>query len=257
MDHHAEAAASANLRRKVAHGALIVLVALVSGGSQAVDSSLRTLHLVATHPLTISEPSDLTMGDSSKTLWTVTNKPAKVYQLDLDGNVIKTLSYEGRDLEGIVYDASSRTLWVTEERSREVVHLSLDGEVMGRTTLDLPGKPNHGPEGICLDDRGRMFVVNEKDPGLFLELDKGHAIQARRALSFAGDYSGITWDRKKGCFWIVSDESQKLYLWSKSKGVLAEFALPFAKAEGVAVDEAAQLVYVVSDAENKLYVYHL
>jgi len=240
----------------MAHGALLAAGVLGCGVSQAVEP-LKTFRLVATHPLTISEPSDLTIDDSGKTLWTVTNKPAKVYQLDLDGNVTKTLNYVGQDLEGIVYDSASRTLWVTEERTRELVHLNLDGDVLGRKQLDLVGKKNHGPEGICLDDRGRMFLVNEKEPGLFIELDRNLAISARLPLGFAGDYSGITYDRKKRCFWIVSDESQKLYMWTKPKGVIGEFSLPILKAEGVAVDEVAKLIYVVSDSENKLYVFHM
>lgn len=242
-------------RRTIVPGALIVSVVLASAASRAADPGLKALHLEATHPLTITEPSDLAIDETGRTLWTVTNKPARVYQLDLDGNVTKTLSYVGRDLEGIAYDPASRTLWVTEERTRELVHLSLDGEILGRTTLDLPGKPNHGPEGITLDDRGRMFLVNEKDPGLFVELNKDHAVSARRPLEFANDYSGITYDRKKACFWIVSDQSQALFLWSKSKGVIGQFPLGFPKAEGVAVDETARAVYVVSDSENKLYVY--
>jgi uncharacterized protein YjiK len=240
---------------KTVCSALISAAVLASGTSLAADASLKTLHLVATHPLTISEPSDLALDETGKILWTVTNKPAKVYQLDVEGNVTKTLNYAGQDLEGIAYDPASRTLWVTEERTREIVHLTLNGDVLDRTSLDLPGKPNHGPEGITLDDHGRMFVVNEKQPGLFLELNKDHAIATRLPLSFAGDYSGITWDRKKGCFWIVSDESQTLFLWSKAKGVIGQFPLGFPKAEGIAVDEATKTVYVVSDAENKLYVY--
>jgi uncharacterized protein YjiK len=235
--------------------ALIAAGLLVSGATRAADATFKTLHLVATHPLTISEPSDLTLDETGKILWTVTNKPAKVYQLDLEGNVTRTLNYGGQDLEGIVYDPASRSLYVTEERLREIVHLNLDGDVLDRTTVDLPGKPNHGPEGITLDDRGRMFLVNEKQPGLFLELDKTHQISKRVPLSFAGDYSAITWDKKKGCFWIASDESQSLFLWSSTKGVLGQFPLGFAKAEGVAVDEVTRTVYVVSDLENKLYVY--
>jgi uncharacterized protein YjiK len=239
--------------------ACALLAALVSGcsDSQAVEPSLKALHLEATHPLQISEPSDLAIDETGKTLWTVTNKPARVYQLDLEGNVVKTLKYEGEDLEGIAYDPASRTLWVAEERSREVVHLSLDGDVIARKGLDLAGKRNHGPEGICLDDRGRMFLVNEKDPGMLVELGKDLAITARRPLEFAGDYSGISYDRARGCFWIVSDESRKLYLWSRPKGVIGEFPLAFPKAEGVAVDEAAKRVYVVSDSENTLYVFRM
>ena len=79
----------------------------------------------------------------------------------------------------------------------------------------------------------------------------------KRPLAFALDYSGMAQSRKPGRFWIVSDQSQKLYLWDKAKGVVGECALPFPKAEGVAVDEAAKRIYIVSDSENTLYVYQL
>src|SRR5262245_1933043 len=235
--------------------ALIAAGVLAGGAALAADATFKTLHLVTTHPLTINEPSDLALDETGKILWTVTNKPAKVYQLDLEGNVTKTLNYGGQDLEGVAYDPASKTLYVTEERLREIVHLSLDGDVLDKVTIDDPGKPNHGPEGITLDDKGSMFLVNEKQPGLFLELDKNHQVSKRTPLSFAGDYSAITWDRKRGFFWIASDESQSLFLWSRTKGVLGQFPLGFPKAEGVAVDNATKTVYVVSDSENKLYVY--
>jgi len=235
--------------------ALIAAGVLAGGAVRAADPTFKTLHLVATHPLTINEPSDLTLDETGKILWTVTNKPAKVYQLDLEGNVTKTLNYGGQDLEGVVYDIPSKTLYVTEERLREIVHLNLDGDVLDKVTIDDPGKPNHGPEGITIDDKGNMFLVNEKQPGLFLVLDKSHQISKRVPLSFAGDYSAIMWDKRKGCFWIASDESQSLFLWSPSKGVIDQFPLGFPKAEGVAVDYATKTVYVVSDSESKLYVY--
>ena len=102
-----------------------------------------------------------------------------------------------------------------------------------------------------------MFVLNEKEPGLFIELTPQISISARRALDFAQDYSGLAYGGKAGCFWIVSDQSRMLYRWSRSKGVIARLPLPFGKAEGVAVDEAAQLIYIVSDSENKLFVYRI
>jgi uncharacterized protein YjiK len=236
---------------------VIVFALIACGCAQAAPPALGAPRLIETHPLTISEPSDLAIDETGKILWTVTNKPAKVYQLDLAGNVVKTLKYVGRDLEGIAYDPADHTLWVTEERTREIVHLNLEGEVLKTYALDLVGKPNSGPEGICLDDRGRMFLLNEKEPGLFIELNRDLSIATKNPLGFAIDYSGLTYGRKAGGFWIVSDQSQKLFFWTKAKGVVSECALPFPKPEGVAVDEAAKRIYIVSDSENKLYVYRM
>ena len=248
---------AARASRHVLRGLVIAAAAIACGGSKPAGPTIATFRLIATHPLAVTEPSDLALDAYGGTLWTVSNHPARVYQLDRDGNVLKTLKYQGQDLEGIAFDPLTHTLWVTEERNRDLVQLSLDGDVLGRHRLDLPGKPNSGPEGVCLDERGRMFLVNEKDPGLFIELDRNLGISARRPLSFAGDYSAISSSRQKGCFWIVSDKSQMLYLWSKPRGVIEEFPLSFTKAEGVAVDEAAKLIYIVSESGNALYVFQM
>ena len=215
------------------------------------------LHLIATYPLSVAEPSDLAIDESGTRLWTVGNTPPRVYQLGLDGQVVKTLNFVGEDLEGVAYDRNDRTLWVAEENRRELIHLDMNGDVLSRHRLDLAGEKNSGLEGICLDDKGQLFAVTEKRPGLFLELGAGRSISARRNVDFAEDYSGIAYDRKQGCFWIVSDKSQALYLWSRHAGVVQRYALPYEKAEGVAVDDAAKRIYIVSDSENKLYVYRL
>jgi len=207
--------------------------------------------------LSISETSGLAINDSGTTLWTVTDTPGRVYQLDLVGKMIRKLNYVGEDLEGIAYDPSDRTLWVVEENRREIVHLDLKGDVLSRKQLDLRGKKNSGLEGICLEHEGRMFVLNEKNPGLFIELNPDHSIARQNKLSFAGDYSDVASSRQANCFWILSDESRGLYLWSKRTGVIREYSLPFPKPEGVALVEASHLVYVVSDSENKLYVYRM
>lgn len=214
-----------------------------------------TMPLVSVHAMTVSEPSGLAIDDSGTTLWTVSNNPDRVYELALDGSTVRRLNYVGEDLEGIEFDPRDGTLWVVEENRRELVHLDRKGDVLSRQRLALVGEKNSGLEGICLDAEGRMYVLNEKNPGLFLELGADFAITAEHRLVFAGDYSGLSYDREADCFWIVSDQARRLILWSKITGVVAEYALPFDKAEGVAFDAAAKRMYIVSDLENKLYVY--
>ena len=100
------------------------------------------LQLIATYPLTVSEPSDLTIDETGKRLWTVGDKPTRVHQLALDGTTVKTLSFVGEDVEGIAYDRTDHTLWVAEENRREIVHLDLEGTVLSRHPLDLTGERN-------------------------------------------------------------------------------------------------------------------
>ncbi len=221
------------------------------------STDAASLPLIASHALSVSEPSDLAIDESGKTLWTVTDRPGRVHQLTLEGKLIRTLKFVGDDLEGIAYDRSDRTLWVAEESLREIVHLDLEGNVLSRHPLGLKGESNSGLEGLCLDAQGNMFALNEKKPGLFLELNANRSIAVRRPVSFAGDYSGITYDRGRDGFWIVSDQSETLYLCDRQAGVLKRYRLPFPKAEGVAVNEAEKRIYIVSDSEKKLYVFRL
>lgn len=234
-------------------GAVALVMLLACGNSKSAETA--ELRLVATHALSITEPSGLAIDESCTTLWTVTNNPDKVYQLDLQGAVVRTLKYTGEDLEGIAYDASDRTLWIVEENRREVVHLDLDGNVLSRHPLGLTGERNSGLEGLCFDDKGRIYVLNEKQPGLFIELNAELAIASRQEWTFAKDFSDLWFDRESGSFYVLSDKSQKLIRWSKQKGVLAEYALPYPKAEGIVCNDATGEIYIVSDSENKLFVY--
>jgi uncharacterized protein YjiK len=135
------------------------------------------------------------------------------------------------------------------------VHLDLSGRVLASRRLELEGESNNGLEGICLDGEGLLYTLNEKKPGLFIELDADLSIQRRERLRFAGDYSGLDWDSTRNAFWIASDEDRALYLWNREEGVIGRYGLPFPGAEGVAVNETSGRIYVVSDPEAMLYVF--
>ena len=249
---------SEGARVSLAAGLLAGGLLVGCGGSAkkvAEPTAPPQLPLIAAHPLDFPEPSDVAIDVAGATLWMVGNHPERVYQLDLAGTLVRTLPYDGHDLEGIAFDPRDTTLWVTEENLREVVHLSRDGVELSRHSLGLTGEQNSGLEGICLDNGGRVFVLNEKHPGLFIALDSGLAIASEDSLDFANDYSGMAYHPARSCFWIVSDQSERLFLWSTSQHVVAEYLLPFRKPEGIAFDPVADRVYVVSDATNVLYVY--
>ena len=130
--------------RKPAFRALVTSVFVLGcGASKPVEPKpSETLRLIATHPLDFGEPSDLAINRAGTILWTVTNHPEKVYQLDLAGNRVRTLNYEGHDLEGVVYDPSDSTLWVAEENRREVVRMhAVDDERQHASSGR--GRPDH------------------------------------------------------------------------------------------------------------------
>jgi len=213
------------------------------------------LILIGEFVLSIPEPSGLTLNEDCTALWSVSDNTNNVYKITLDGNVPIELNFTGNDLEGIVYDSTDNSLWLAEEQLREVVHIDLNGNELARNSVDIPGSGNSGLEGICLDTASTHYVLNEKDPGLWAKLKSDFSSQIQKVINEVGDLSGITYDRTKKMFWIVSDVSRLLFLWDPDQGIIRRFDLPFGKAEGVAYDPVSNRIYIVSDLTNKLYVY--
>ncbi len=214
-----------------------------------------TISLLSTHQLGVGEPSGLAVNEAGTVLWTVGTRPNRIYCLDAAGTITDTLAYKGNDLEGIAYDPSDASLWVVEERNRVIVHLDLKGDVLATRTLDLPGDDNSGLEGISLDAMGQLYVLNEKEPGLFIMLNTDLSIDHQVALQFAPDFSGLAYDSKRMGFWVLSDQAEALFFWTEQAGLVEKHTLPFAKAEGVAINTNANRLYIVSESSQTLYVY--
>ncbi len=220
------------------------------------ERPVRSLQLVSSFPLQIPEPSGLSLDFDGQALWTVSDRSNRVIKIDLQGHILKTLSYQGHDLEGITVDTVRHTLWIVEEHTREVVELDTTGRELERHRI-LSGNDNSGLEGICIDAEHRFFVVKEKKPGLFIALNSDFTIKSKREISFAGDFSGMCADTLLNRFWILSDQDESLFYWDRQKGVLSRYSLDVTKPEGIAVDFNKGLAYVVSDARSVLYVFRL
>jgi len=239
---------------------LLILITIFSVISCNVEDSVGPqqspgLILIGEFDLSIPEPSGLTLNKDGTALWSVSDNTNHVYNISLEGDVLTELNFTGNDLEGIVYDSTDNTLWLAEEQLREVVHIDLNGNELDRFSIDIPGSGNSGLEGICLDTASTHYVLNEKDPRLWAKLRSDFSTQIQKEINEVDDLSGITFDRTKKMFWIVSDVSRLLFLWDPDQGIIKRFDLPFAKAEGVAYDPVLNRIYIVSDLTNKLYIY--
>ena len=215
------------------------------------------LHHVATFKLSFGEPSGITYSEAENVFWIVSGSDQKIYKTDTTGTILQTLAYNGDDLEGITLDRSTHLLWIVEEKKRELLQLDINGNVLQTSSLPLPGPMNSGLEGVAQDELGTLFLLNEKEPGKFIELNQELAIKSQREISFAADFSDMVYSQKEDCFYILSDESSALYKWSKDKGVLQKFDLPMQKFEGIAINSAADKFFLVNDKTNELWIYSL
>jgi len=234
---------------------IIPLTILGCGGDAA--NSANQLHLLEKYKLPFGEPSGIAYDETQNVFWIVSGGDQKIYQTDITGVILKTLSYKGADLEGIALDSSGKSLWIVEERKRELLQIDLDGNVLHSEYIPLPGVLNHGLEGVAQDEQGTIFLLNEKEPGKFVELNSDLTIKLQKEISFAADFSDMVFSQKENCFYILSDESSALYRWSKEKGVLQKFELPIQKFEGVAINSAADKFFLVNDETNELWIYSL
>ena len=152
---------------------LIVLVLSFSLSFQNCknDSSIKgnhsTLSLISEIPLNILEPSGLSLGKNNRSLWVVSDAPeSEIFEINLQGDVLRKLNFTGDDLEGIAFDSLGNTLWVVEEKLRQIVQLNLTGQVLKRYNVVIDGDPNNGLEGISISHQSDIWTVNEKNPGL-------------------------------------------------------------------------------------------
>jgi len=209
--------------------------------------------------LSIEEPSGLTYDPNTQTLWTV-NDPDnnKIYNISLEGELLETLSFTGDDLEGVAFDISTNTLWVADELTSEIINVSLQGDELQRIALPVSQySSGSGLEGLCMGNSGDFYLLKEKNPGFFIEVSPEFTILSETEITFADDFSGICYDSTRDGFWIVSDESEMLYLWDLTNGVREEYPLDFSKAEGVVYIAETSSFYIVSDSEQKLYKFDL
>ena len=123
-------------------------------------------------------------------------------------------------------------------------------------------------------------MLRERRPGLLIEIDlpRGRILDARLLKETNGfnhpdlaidklDFSGLSYDSSRDTFWITSDKGQCLfhYDWKKN-GVIQRLDLnrkadkssaKVRKSEGVAIDPAKQMLYVVSERDGDLYTYRI
>ena len=203
--------------------------------------------------LIIREPSGLSFSASGDFLYVVSDKNGGVYQIDFTGEVLEKLPFQGHDLEGIEVDKTTGEIWLVEERMQNILHLSSSGELIERITeVKVDTKNNAGFEGITKNG-DILYILVEKDPGLLIKYNILSKKWDHHKLDFAKDYSGIDYDSSDNTLWIVSHESATLTHCTTKGKFISSQDIDVKQAEGVAVDRAAKIAWIVSDAGSKLH----
>jgi uncharacterized protein YjiK len=236
----------------------ILLLFLLLACSLEESESQPLLVPIREIPLSITEPSGLAFGANYGSYWVVSDGQfGKIYQLTLNGVIVRELQYVAEDMEGISYDHNQNTLWVVEERSREVLKFDLNGNLLQREQLAIEDNSDSGLEGITFINNREVWVSNEKSPRILLKIDENFDIENQLDLTKAKDYSGLSYNPVDSTLFIISDESKLLIKWDMTKGAVTKYSLPIAKAEGVSVNPVDQTIHIVSDETAIIYVFNI
>lgn len=217
-----------------------------------INTDSTALKLLFEYSTDISEPSGLAYNSKTNTLFAVSDGNSTVYELDFSGAVKRSFTINSDDLEGIAFSSNCDTLYVVDELNQMVAKYLSNGTKLSSFPVNVATSPNNSLEGITVDNANHLFVVNEKSPSMLLEFVNQKEI-SRKELTYTLDCSDIFYDKSLDCFWLISDESQKVVKLSKSGQLLAQYSLPFTKGEGITI--VNDKVYIINDGNNKLYIF--
>ncbi|XLY87885.1 SdiA-regulated domain-containing protein [Ectopseudomonas mendocina] len=231
----------------------------------------------------ISDVSALTFDPDRRSLFSVTNKPAKVIEMSLQGDLLRTIDLQGfGDPEAIEYVAPG-TYVVADEREQRLVKVRIDDATrvldsadFQQLSLGIGRNGNKGFEGLAYDAASqRLLVAKERDPVRIFEVlgfphvDESQplALQVntdpkRDARLFVRDLSSLDFDSATGHLLALSDESRLVIELNTEGKPISTLSLlrgqhglqrSVPQAEGIATDDDGNL-YLISEP-NLFYVF--
>ncbi len=211
---------------------------------QSPDAQQQSLNLASYQVIIDAKPivgltrnlSGLTYNTHRHTLIGVTNRPARVVELTLDGELLRTTPIKGvRDPEGITH-IRDNIFVIVDERKNGAHWVEIDANTTEVHVIEGASKPlvmnaldNLGLEGVSWDDMNQiLYVVQEKWPMSVMTLSQAGSMQLGlvdwvqqdwvpqlASDLFMSDLSSIT----------ISPTTNSLLLLSDESALIAEYAI--------------------------------
>ena len=213
--------------------------------------------------------SGITYCPESETLFLVSNTPTRVYEVTMEGRLIRQIDLVGfHDTEDIVF-IEDRTFAVIEEKTKKIIIFQIFPQTEAVRYADcrhIPTLPpegvNTGMEGLTWDPDSRIFLISqENNPRAVYTIPYNSTGGAQKMPGLynlpwlkLGNYSGIFFDRASRRLLILSRISGKIRDYSlegQEKGSLNlhRFIPGIIKAEGLTVVPGGEL-YVCSEPDR-------
>ncbi len=215
--------------------------------------------------------SGITYNPKTDTLFAITNRPRKIYELTKEAEVIREIELKSfKDTEGITFVENDLFAVVDEKKNlfsifnidKDTKSIDLD-EIKDKFILNIKSYKNMGYEGITYDiNKKEFYIVNEKFPMQIIKV-KNWLKCENINISFENfdmenildDFSGSYFDSKYNHLLILSDESKmvieinlddkKISFGNLKKGQLG-LKEDIPQAEGITMDNNRN-IYIVSE----------
>ena len=230
------------------------LICLLIISTLASCSLQGKLDLVKKMDSKVPEASGLTLD--SAFLYVVSDENGDIYKLDFEGKRVDRLKTKTKDVEGIAKMDNQFVL--VDEANQKAYTYNLKGDRKESYKLKQPKiyDPQNGLEGIAYDRyTNSLMILNEKNSGQLLQFDTSFNMTKHTFLGSFSDYSGIA--TTKDYIWIISDEASGLAQYDRDMNLKKIYTIGIDSPEGIAIDEAAGLIYIVSDTTSELVVFKL
>jgi uncharacterized protein YjiK len=235
---------------------LLLTLFIVSCNDSETDSTEKYfLNPIAEIDLSsfLSEPSGIVYNSISNSFYVVSDTISKIFEIDLEGNLLNAININADDLEGISLSKNSDTIYVVEESDHLITSFLTNGSRIGSISISVSTNSSNSLEGITIDDRYNIFVINEKVPRYLIKLENNLEV-SRVEITAVKDLSDICYDPILDCMWIISDESEKIIKITNSGSVIAQWQIPFSKGEGITL--VNDKIYVVRDTDAKMFIFN-
>jgi uncharacterized protein YjiK len=227
-----------------------VLAGLTLALSVFAFSKIPMLKFTRWTSLKVHEPSDIALANDGLSYYVVSDDDAAVYQLDLEGKVLRKSKTLGIDLEAVCVRPDF--LYVVDETPRKVYQLDYNTlEVIRTFYVPYSGGRNKSFESLTYNETKKCFVmITERDPVIIFELDHDFRQINEMYWKNARDISAATYHN--GFIWLLSDEDMTVFKCDpKTYGIVSQWRINVHNPEGIVFN--GQEMLIVADDLERLY----
>lgn len=199
----------------------------------------------------IPEPSDIVFDEESNHFFIVSDH-GKLFECDLEGNIIRKAEEEGMDFEGV--EVKDGFVYVSDEKPRKVYkYRKSDLSLVKVYPVSWAGGYNKAFESIAYNYTKNCFVLISQTPVTVIEYDTNFHELERYPLHIARDMSGARW--YKGDLYLLSSMDASIFRCDPVTYAVKEYyKIDVINPEGLAFDAGGK-VLVTSDQLWRLYFF--